>query len=250
MLFIQEGTSLPNPWQDVALHGLLIGSLLLWVPLFRFVYSFPKPIPSQQREAMLAWYIALLLPIIYLIYNLPFLFQNKIINSFYTFDLWIKLLGSWWPAIVLLRRTVYFDAPDASVRQNPAGNSLLRKVLRPQGRDAKAARAFALAFVPISLLAVVAFSSTVVCHCTFVKLANNLLLVSFLILIGPAYIRYGSFSVSFPIKTSGVSWVVSLLTFCFVGFSVAPFLADAYRPAHFVSPESAVHFRSQFGKWL
>ena len=91
------------------------------------------------------------------------------------------MLGSPWPIIVLLRRTVYFDASPAKGSEESALTSLLIKVLRPQGRDAKAARAFGLAFVPLNMMAILAFflDRGFRGRLIFIKLLNNLLIVSF-----------------------------------------------------------------------
>ncbi len=142
-LFFDQTLSLTG-WRWLRVASDLI--YLVPIPLIQFAYSFPSPTPSLRREAR--WVLLLSgLSAPAVVWNavayLAYFFAGLDWPRIPSLIEWPMLAGTVWTVIVLWRRTVSFSAAAAWEAQEKR-HGWLHSLVNPQGREARAARAFML----------------------------------------------------------------------------------------------------------
>jgi DNA-binding NarL/FixJ family response regulator/signal transduction histidine kinase len=233
LLFL-DAVSLPTPrlyivfLENTALAGVL-------VLLLQFAYRFPIPYSHRKTETA----IALGASMFYLLYEAQY--------AFYRFSL---LLGQGDvdyrpPEADYALSILFIWVPLAFIRQALAADERalpwFKKLWKPQGMEARAARLFALIFIPlfaltiINLLRAFSFIST---STYSASLSLGILLTLFL--FAAVYLNYLPENSSFLGKLSGVTLTLILGVLGLVGWAVTPAHLAAFRPP--LSDHQRLHF--------
>ncbi len=236
LTFLTASLSPPHPWQSIISNFALISSTWIWAPLFKFSYRFPKEIPFQRREGQIALFLILFLPLFYPTNALYSELTGGTNPLFHYYDMLLRIT-SFWPAIVLLRRLLYFD-------QGSRNRSMWQKIYQPQDRDTRATRAFAIVFFVSTLPSVFSILTHWVSFSySFVRAFYIIVLTFLALLVAIVYVRYEAMAIPFPVKASAVPLFSSLFTLCLVGFTVTPYLIESYRPLELKRLQHSIHFR-------
>jgi PAS domain S-box-containing protein len=224
LLFL-DAASLPAPrLQIVYLENTVLGVML--VLLLQFAYRFPAYFPKRKWEA----YGLLAASLLYTLYEALFalyrfsllLRQGRVEYRPPEADYALAALFIWVP-IVFLRQAITAD--ERSV-------SWLRKLWQPQGLGARGARTFALVFILLFALSIVAILEG------FSSITTTLYsaVLSFGILVAiwwfaTAYLNFLPENTSFLVKLSGMTLTLLLAVLGLVGWSVSSAYITTFQPA-------------------
>ncbi len=203
----------------------------------QFAYRFPHPDPRQLREARL---VLLLCALIFL-FGVGLTFatfhafsQNRLPP--FDFDTFFVLIESIWLIVVLVRRTILL----AENRHQ----SVWTKLLKPQGRAARAMRAFTLVYTAplwMSVLYLAAIPAGLETRVAVeVVLSLGLLWMNFS--LATAYLNHLSESSTFLVKLVGAALVTILSLLGVVGSIVEPIYVAAYHNGNPIPDQRTLEF--------
>ncbi len=229
LLFFLETASPPDRrLYAVYLQNTIVGLVL--VLLVQFAYHFPGR-PASRRwwwEARLA----LVLTVLYMLWELQFavfrfsqlLDSGSVYFRPYWPD-WVIVAGFAWVPVVFLRQAVH-PAPGG-----PRA-SWLGRLWRPQSRDMRVARAFALVYMlPVGLSLTNALLTAQVISANFRQMVLSLGLLATLALFALIYLNSLPETTTFMIKLVGAALAALLAVLGAAGWLITPTYVDSYHPA-------------------
>lgn len=211
---------------------------LFLILLLQFAYRFPSPAPGQQWEAR----IALGLTILYALWEgriaiqrYAMLAQGHVVFRPKVADFPL-LVGFSWVSIVLLRQTMEtsIDTP---------GVTAWRKLWRPRGRAARAARALALlSVVPLGFEVIELLKAYFILPHDLAELIQSLGILFALSAFALVYLNYLPERTSLLIKLVGISLATLLAVLGSVGWILRPSVVAAYRDDGFITDKTTLRF--------
>lgn len=206
--------------------------------LLQFAYHFPSPVPDQKWEAR----VVLGLAILYLfaesriaIHRYAVLAQGHVAYGPQAADLPL-LVGFLWVAVVLLRQTMRTstDAP---------GVTAWRKLWRPRGRAARAARALALlSILPLGFEAIELLQAYLLLPHDLTDLIQSLGILFALSAFTLVYLNYLPETTSLQVKLVGIGLATLLAVLGSVGWIVKPSVVAAYHNDAFITDKTTLRF--------
>jgi len=250
-------------------------AMVLFLALFlQFAYRFPSLAPDQKQEAR----VVLWLTILYALWEGGFathryamLAQGIVRYRRAVADIPLAV-GFLWLAIVFLRQTVRTSAGDRqanaaslqppSLRQaqgrlsgaSPRGRgseriaghrqaSMWRKLWRPRGRAARAARAFALfSILPLGFNVVNLLRGYGILPQEITELIHSLGILFTLSAFALVYLNYLPETTSFMVKLVGVTLAALLAVLGSVGWILTPSCVAAYHNDRFITDKQTLRF--------
>ncbi|MFQ5616229.1 MAG: hypothetical protein ACE5GO_07200, partial [Anaerolineales bacterium] len=207
---------------------------MVW--LVQFAYHFPALLPDRGREARLALWLTLLLPpweAYYAIYRYARLAQGVVQFRPPRVDYVVAAVFVWF-LVVLLRQVGRADQ-----RLVP----LWRKLWRPQGSPARAARAFTLVgLTPLWAMAVIILRNDFgLSNSAAAVLLSLGMLVGFLA-FALVYLNFLPERTSFMVKLVAISLVIVLGILGTVGHLISPDFIRQYHNPNFIADHQTLHF--------
>ncbi|NOZ07076.1 MAG: response regulator, partial [Chloroflexi bacterium] len=226
-------------YPDLGFYALPLESVSIafaLVCLVQFAYHFPALPPDRRREARLALWLTMLLPLWeggYAAYRYAKLAQGVVAYRPSRADYVVAAVFLWF-LVVLLRQVGRADE-----RPLP----LWRKLWRPHGRPAHAARAFAaISMSPLWLMAMIIlrdenYLSTPI---TVVLLSLGILftLLAFVLV----YLNTLPEATSFMVKLVAISLAAVLVMLGAVGQMISPAFIASYHNSHFIADHQTLRF--------
>ncbi len=207
----------------VFLQTIAAGLCLIF--LLQFAYHFPRPDPRKKWEAR----IALGFSILYTLWEMQFaLFRFAELSAghvhYRPVDADYALaVGFFWVPIVFIRQAVYAD--DRRV-------TWVRKLWQPHGREAQAARTFALVYLSTLALSMVnILRSLMIVSTAIYQLSISVGLLLALFASATVYLNSLPETTSFMVKLAGVMLTTLLTVLGAVGWVMTPAYASTFHPA-------------------
>jgi|GEM_PF-309816 len=209
-------------------------ALLTLIPMLQFAYRFPSLSPELRREAKIVLWISVLTAFLGLGLTLNFFYRGQAMN-FIILNL-LLVVGFLWIFVVLLRQTIRLSVAKATP-------TWFNKLLWPEGKAAKGARAFALTLV-LPMLAVVAglLHEADLISGAVQNSTTTLILLLFLFILVIVYLNHAPEPATLLVKLIGVSLVTALALLSIVGFVFAPILEATYQNESLITTPQTVHF--------
>ncbi len=221
LLFFEVSVHPDWRWHAVFLQNVAVALSLL--SLLQFAYRFPSPDPKTRTES----FIVLSLSLFYLLWEVylavqrfQLLAQGQLRFRAAAAD-YPLLVSALWTLVVLLRQAVRLSTAGP-------GQSWWYRLLHPQGRSARSARAIALVSLVFAVPMLVEMAIPYVFihpgrHELIFSLSMLLALIGFVVV----YVNHLPQRTSFMAKLTGVSLVVVLAVLGSIGWMILPpFLGD------------------------
>jgi signal transduction histidine kinase/serine phosphatase RsbU (regulator of sigma subunit) len=229
------------------IHLEPLGLLVQQIALLQFVYCFPAPALAMRREAKIVLTISILLALCGIGWTAAALVLYRENGSVALVDLMTasQLL---WTVVVLTRHTIRLsfkqevDVERVTSRRQ-AFLAGMKRFIKPQLRQARATRAFALAYlfsILLLVLAVLADLGVIGADVSNLFVAPGILVFLFAFFI--VYVNYSPQPTTFMVKLVGISLVATLSVLGITGFLVAPFYQEAYSNAAILIDEQTLHY--------
>ena len=233
MLFL-DAASLPAPrLRIVYLENTVLGVML--VLLLQFAYRYPALFRQRKWEAHSLLGLSLLYTLyemLYAIYRFSLLLgQGRVEYRLPEADYALAALFVWVP-VVFIRQAISAD-------EHPG--HWMRKLWRPQGLGARGTRTFALVFVLLFALSIVAILEGVSSvSTTFYSAALSLGILVAIWWFATVYLNFLPENTSFLVKLSGVTLTLLLAVLGLVGWAVSPAYTATFQPA--LTDHQTLHF--------
>jgi signal transduction histidine kinase/CheY-like chemotaxis protein len=225
-----------NVWRVFCWSMQPMAGSLAFIALLQFAYQFPSSSPDYRRGARLGFsfssgilVLSLSLPVYTAIHG-----QTGFANHLLSFIMLLGIIGFGWGMTVLCRQTVRhsrLSEPQGSQADSarPTARRWVSHLISPQGKAARAARAFALTFtvliggfVPIIL----ALSEMIPDYVG--EMAYSLSFLVFMCSVLLIYLNYAPEPTTFMIKLIGVCLLTILAALGTAGYLVTPFFTNAF----------------------
>lgn len=226
-------------YPDLGFYALPLQSVamtlaLVW--LVQFAYHFPALLPDRRREARVALWLTMLLPLweaYYAIYRYSRLAQGVVKFRPSEVDYVVAAVFLWF-LVVLLRQVGRAD-------ERPV--PLWRKLWRPHGRPARTTRAFAsLSVSPLWLMTVIILRNAFyLANSTAVMLLSLGIMFTLLAFV-LVYLNTLPEATSFMVKLIAISLAVILGILGTVGQIVGSTYTAGYRNPHFIADHQTLRF--------
>ncbi len=223
LLFLDAAALPAQRLYFVYLENTVLGIAL--VLLLQFAYRFPASFPSRTWGSIFVLGLSLMYTLYeaqYAVYRYSLLLGQETVDYRPPFaDYVLAILFIWVPLAFLLQ---VLSADERSI-------SGWRKLLKPQGLNARGARFFAFIFIPLFLLAIINIlrAASFVTTTTYNASLSLGILVTLWLFVS-AYLNFLPENTSFLGKLSGVTLTLLLAVLGLVGWVVTPVHIAAYKP--------------------
>jgi signal transduction histidine kinase/serine phosphatase RsbU (regulator of sigma subunit) len=247
MAFLSHSVDVSSPWHFYTVRLEPLGLLIGQIALLQFVYQFPKSTSKQRLEARIVLIVSIIAALIGIGWTAYGLVLFEEVDSLAVADSLVGM-GFLWVIVVMLRQTVRLSEAEersttAKDLQDQSGPSWPVKLLNPQGRHAKAARALALAYLfslALITLAILGDVGLVPAMLVNLTVAPGILLSLFIYVI--VYLNHSIDASSFMVKLVGVSLVTMLAFLGITGYLIAPYYEAAYRNETLIESGQTIRF--------
>jgi len=201
---------LASPWLFYAIESEQVLAWLGLVGLLRFVYLFPKPLPQRRGEAVAVWGFMAFAGIRALLQALEIISDQVPI-----YPEW--LTAHLWALVVLARQAIRLN------QQVGGEPGVLAAIFRPQGKEARQASTFLLAFiVPATTALFTVLRTTGIVSSAQASFLTNLTIILTPISLALAYLNHAPHSTNLMTRLVGASLVVMMSISSLVGNLVEP----------------------------
>lgn len=208
----------------LAVYALNTVLALALVFLILFAYNFPRKYPQHKFETRLA----LLLSLAYLLWEGGFMVYRYIAlvgaeTVYYRppFSAYVNAVILLWAPVAFARQSIAADAREVS---------WLRKFWRPEGKDARGARAFVLVFLILFVLGIINILRLFALSTTFYNAAMSVGILISLWLFSTNYVRFIPGGARVQTKLMVLSLTILLALLGSVGWFIAPPYIATFEP--------------------
>jgi PAS domain S-box-containing protein len=228
-------------WQYWITPITYITPLIVLLILIKFVYCFPRPLPSQRVEAKIVFSLSIIFLLIGTVLYIHFLnvttsgFPHP--TSMFTVMSFLIALEFLWCLMVPIRRTIFLS------KKNVHGN-LIKHFLKPRGKSAKATRDLALILTAPLCAGISAFLRDI--GVLPAAITNYLILgvtILFYFALMVVYLNHAPEPSTFMAKLVGSSLVIVLMILAGVGHLVDPLVKETYQNENLVSQQQSIYFQ-------
>jgi signal transduction histidine kinase/DNA-binding NarL/FixJ family response regulator len=207
----------------VYLENTVLGVALVF--LLQFAYRFPFLAPGRRWEAWGVFAVSLLYTLWeaqFAIYRFSELFKTGSVYYRPEAPDYVLAVLFLWAPVTLFRQSVLAD---------PRPLAWWRKIWRPQGNDAHAARAFGLVYLlPLGLSVINILGGSRFFSTTIYNVSLSLGILLALWLFAVAYLNHLPQTTSFTVKLSGLILTLLLAMIGVIGWVMVPAQVAAYHP--------------------